>query len=73
MVFKYKTLEKYKDILSIRKDHVLKYKNVILPTSINGIQDFHLNCYETFTASKVDNVVHNQYVPMLKQKALLVF
>lgn len=73
MVFKYKTLEKYKDILSIRKDHVLKYKNVILPTAINGIQDFHLNCYETFTASKVDNVVHNQYVPMLKQKALLVF
>ena len=44
------TLEKCKFTLALRKQHNLKYKNVVLPIAVDSFYWFHLDCYKRFTA-----------------------
>ena len=49
-LFREETLEKCKFILALRKQHNLKYKNVVLPVTVDGFYGIHLDCYKRFTA-----------------------
>ena len=49
-LFRKETLEKCRFILALRKQHDLKYKNVVLLVAVGSFYGFHLNCYKRFTA-----------------------
>ena len=49
-LFREETLKKCKFILALRKQHNLKYKNVVLPVAVDSFYRFHLDCYKKFTA-----------------------
>lgn len=43
-------LEKYKNILEIRKNNDLSMKDTKVPVEINDFQKYHSKCYRQFTA-----------------------
>ena len=49
-LFRKETLEKCRFILALRKQHDLKYKNVVLLVAVGSFYGFHLSCYKRFTA-----------------------
>ena len=55
------TLRKCENILTIRKQQDLKYKEIYLPETINDKDGFHLDCYRRFTAvSKAQKDKYNE-------------
>ena len=61
VLFKSETLGKCENILTIRKQQDLKYKEIYLPETINDKDGFHLDCYRRFTAvSKAQKDKYNE-------------
>ena len=50
VLFNYSGLQKCKESCSIRRSKNLKYKNVILPEQIGGLEGYHITCYRCFAA-----------------------
>lgn len=45
-----KTLQKSHEILKIRQNYGLKYKNIILPPNISDTEGYHVTYYKNFLA-----------------------
>lgn len=50
MLFISESLEKCKNILSIRKKFKLKYANIELPSTVDEVHGYHVQCYKNFTS-----------------------
>ncbi|XP_063977427.1 uncharacterized protein LOC135162657 [Diachasmimorpha longicaudata] len=50
ILFTERSLQRCKEVLQIRKDNQLKFKDVILPTFVNNTDGYHTKCYKYFTA-----------------------
>ncbi|XP_011858114.1 PREDICTED: uncharacterized protein LOC105555695 [Vollenhovia emeryi] len=52
IIFTNETLTKSCKISKIRKNFGLKYEDVVLPTSVNVTEGYHVSCYKNYIALK---------------------
>lgn len=64
ILFKESTLQKCREVFAIRQGTNTKYRNVVLPSTVNSNQGYHVRCYKTYTAVPTAKSTTDQDKPL---------